>query len=140
MLWNLAASLLTGGFGKFADTYRDVRIAALTNETATNTVVQNLELSRLKNEDAARQSAKEIRLATADFWEMRLAVALVAIPTALHYAAIVFDSIYNLGWNVQPLPAPFDEWGGIILLSPFGYGTLKSGINATAAILLKRKG
>lgn len=139
MIWTLLKSLLTGGIGKFADTYRDVKIAKIKNNTHLNNVVKDLEIKRLENEKAASQNAKEIRTATKDNWEMRLAVALVAIPTSFHYAATVLDHTYGFGWNVKPLPEPLDEWQAKIILSFFGLTIARVGINTVAAFLLKKK-
>jgi hypothetical protein len=138
MLWQLLFSLVTGGFSKAADTYRDVKYAQIEKETATNNVVRDIQLKRLDNEEKQQQNAKEIRLATKDFWEIRLTVGIIAFVSALHYAAIVFDSIYHFGWAIAELPDPFNDYEIVILLSFFGYGTVKSGINAVIVAILRK--
>lgn len=140
MLIKILTSLFTGGIGKVADTYRDIKIAKVKESTQINNVVKELELKRLENEKAAHEAAKEIRIAMKDHWEIRLAVGLVAIPTSFHYACIVIDKTYNMGWQIQQLPEPLNEWQGTIILSYFGLVSVRHGINAVAASLLKRKG
>lgn len=140
MWWKLALSLLTGGFTQAGEIYRDIRYAKIKADTSKNETVKELELKRLENEAQANQNIKEVRLATKDHWEIRLAVGLIAVSTSMHYAAITFDSIYHFGWNVAPLPGKFGEYEEIILLSFFGYGVAKSGINAVAATMLRKKG
>lgn len=139
MLMKLLTTLLTGGIGKVADTYRDIKIAKVKESTQINNVVKELELKRLENEQAAHEAAKEVRIATKDYWEIRFAVGLVAIPTSFHYACIVIDSIYNMGWNIQKLPTPLDDLQGTIILSYFGLVSVRHGINVVAASMLKRK-
>lgn len=67
-----------------------------------------------------RQTAKEIRLATASFWEMRLITFLIAATFTLHLVLVGLDTCFGFGWRVPKFPPPFDEWEGIILLSFFG--------------------
>lgn len=138
MLGRLLSSILTGGISEVVNAIRDIQYAKIKQSTETNEIVKELELERLENENQARMAAKEIRLATKDFWETRLAVALASVPTAFHYAAIVLDSTYHFGWNIAPLPEPFNEYEAIILLSPFGYGVLRSGISAFASTMLRK--
>lgn len=53
---------------------------------------------------------------------------LFAIPTALHYSAIVFYSllvcktcIYGpVDWNIAALPEPMDQWEGWIIMASIG--------------------
>lgn len=88
----------------------DARIAAM------NATDQRAHEDRM----AARQAAKEIRLATAGFWEMRLITALIATPFLVHLWLVGIDTMWPQPWNVEKWPAPFDEWEGAILLSFFG--------------------
>lgn len=81
---------------------------------------------------AARQAAKEIRLATAGFWEMRLMTFLIAAPFVTHLWLVGIDTMWPQPWNVEKWPAPFDEWEGAILLSFFGVSVVGIGIKAVA--------
>ena len=139
MVWSLLFSFLTGGIGKFADTYRDLETARIKESTEINQVVKEIELKRLETTEAAIEAAKEVRIAMKDHWEIRLAVALVAIPTSFHYACIVIDTVYKLGWDIPNLPPPLGEWQGAIILSYFGFVSARHGINAVAQVLLRRK-
>lgn len=138
MLLKMLLSLLTGGIGKAMDSYRDVQIARLKEQSDANNVIRDMELASLEHDKAAAQNAREIRLATKDHWEVRLAVALVAIPTSFHYAATVADAIYHFGWAITPLPAPLNEWQGVIILGYFGYGTLRNVTKAAVTAVLRR--
>jgi len=87
----------------------------------------------------ARQAAKEIRLATAGFWEMRLLTFLVAAPFVVHLWLVGYDTMWPQPWNVEAWPTPFDEWEGAILLSFFGVSVVGSGIKAVAGAIAYRK-
>lgn len=83
----------------------------------------------------ARQNAREIRLATAGFWEMRLLTVLIALPFVVHLNLVALDTCFGFGWGVSKFPAPFDEWEGAILLSFFGvYAGLGAVQSVSAAI------
>ncbi|KAB2803287.1 hypothetical protein F9L06_03780 [Brucella anthropi] len=88
--------------------------------------------------DAAR-NAKEIRLASVGFWEMRLITAVIAGCFALHLLLVTLDTCFALGWKIAKFPAPFDEWEGMILLSFFGIQAVGGGLNAIAAAIRGRK-
>ena len=52
---------------------------------------------------------------------------LFAIPLAVHFAAVIAYSIlwcagcaYPRDWTIAALPAPLDEWSGVIIVSIFG--------------------
>lgn len=79
----------------------------------------------------ARANAREIRLATAGFWEMRLLTALIAGCFTLHLVAVTLDTVFRFGWQVSKFPAPFDQWEGAILLSFFG---VYAGLGAVQSI------
>lgn len=88
--------------------------------------------------DAAR-NAREIRLASVGFWEMRLITAVIAGCFALHLLLVTLDTCFALGWRIAKFPAPFDEWEGMILLSFFGIQAVGGGLNAIAAAIRGRK-
>lgn len=140
MFIKLIGSLFTGGIAKFFTTYQAVKIAQIEQNTKISSVVKELELERLQTERAASIDAKQIRFATKDFWEVRFAIALVAIPTSFHYACVVIDSIYDMPWQIAALPTPLDDWQGTIILSYFGLASIRHGVNAvTMRLLDKRK-
>lgn len=87
---------------------------------------------------AARQAAKEIRLATAGFWEMRLLTFLIAAPFVAHLWLVGIDTMWPQPWNVEKWPPPFDEWEGAILLSFFGVSVLGAGIKSVAGAIAYR--
>lgn len=91
-----------------------------------------------KQVEAAR-NAKEIRLASVGFWEMRLITAVIAGCFALHLLLVTLDTCFALGWRIAKFPAPFDEWEGMILLSFFGIQAVGGGLNAIAAAIRGRK-
>lgn len=84
---------------------------------------------------AARHAAKEIRLATAGFWEMRLLTVLIAAPFVVHLWLVGVDTMWPQPWNVEKWPPPFDEWEGAILLSFFGVSVVGTGIKAVAGAI-----
>ncbi|WP_273794712.1 hypothetical protein [Brucella intermedia] len=88
--------------------------------------------------DAAR-NAREIRLASVGFWEMRLITAVIAGCFTLHLLLVTLDTCFALGWRIAKFPAPFDEWEGMILLSFFGIQAVGGGLNAIAAAIRGRK-
>lgn len=87
--------------------------------------------------ESVRQTAKEIRLATASFWEMRLITFLIAATFTLHLVLVGLDTCFGFGWRVPKFPPPFDEWEGVILLSFFGVqvaGNVTRTVAATAIV------
>lgn len=98
---------------------------------AMNSEQQRVHEDRL----AARQAAKEIRMATADFWEMRLMTFLIAAPFVAHLWLVGIDTMWPQPWNVEKWPPPFDEWEGAILLSFFGVSVVGTGIKAVAGAI-----
>lgn len=87
----------------------------------------------------ARAAAKDIRLATAGYWEMRLLTFLIALPFLLHLWLVAWDTYWPQPWNVEKLPEPFDQWEGAILLSFFGVSVVGSGIKAVAGAIAYRR-
>lgn len=136
MVWKLILNFLTGGIGKAVEGWRDYKIAELKARGERNTVIQTMELERLEAERAialkALETAAEIRLATKEHWEMRLAVGMAAISTSLYYTLVFLDSIFYFSWNVARLPGDMHQWAGYILLSFFGLSGAKFGFSALA--------
>ncbi|CAM3841517.1 hypothetical protein G6L26_009640 [Agrobacterium radiobacter] len=86
-----------------------------------------------------RQNAKEIRLATAGFWEMRTITFLIALPFVIHLWAVGLDTVFRFGWGVPKFPSPMDEWEGAILLSFFGVQVISRGFDTLAFIFRGKK-
>jgi hypothetical protein len=107
-------NLLTGGL-------LDKGLAYLAERDRAKLAAMN-DAEKRKAEERAdiRQTAKEIRLATAGHWEMRLITFVIAACFASHLVLITLDTLVGYPWNVPKFPAPFDEWEGLILLSFFG--------------------
>jgi hypothetical protein len=97
-----------------------------------NDNAHELALKNIEAEIDARRGAREIRLATAAFWEMRLITFIIALCFTSHLVLVTLDTNFGLGWRIAKFPAPFDEWQGIILLSFFGVQVASQGINAIA--------
>lgn len=106
----------------------DARIAAMNDS------------ERRAHEDrmAARQSAKEIRLATAGYWEQRVITVAIVLPFVVHEWLVGWDTMWPQPWSVEKWPAPFDEWGGAILLSYFGVIGLTGSARAVAGAIAMR--
>jgi hypothetical protein len=92
-------------------------------------------VTAIQAEIEARKGARDIRLATAGFWEMRLITFAIAFPFVAHLWLVAFDTFFAFSWNVAAFPKPFDEWEGAILMSFFGlYGGLKA-VNAITGLI-----
>lgn len=87
---------------------------------------------------ATEQSAKEVRLATTGFWEMRALTVAIALPFVAHLWAVWLDTQFGFGWRIAKFPAPFDEWQGAILLSFFGLVGVATGARAIAGAIAMR--
>lgn len=88
---------------------------------------------------AARAHAKEIRMATSGFWEMRLLTFAIAFPFVSHLWAVWLDTQFALGWRVAAFPDPFAEWQGAILLSFFGIYTLGKTVQSVGTAIAMRR-
>ena len=139
MFLSVLTSLLTGGIADAVTAVKEVKLEKLRLENTVLSLGQELELKRMEQEVSARKAMTRVRLATADHWEMRLAVATVVLPTALHYGFTVIDMIYGFGWDIQPLPEPFNSYQREIILGFFGLTFAKQGVNALAAKLMREK-
>ncbi len=99
----------------------------------------DITIKQLEGDMAARQAAKEIRISTANFWEMRMLTFMIAAPFVVHAGAVGLDTTFGLGWAVAAYPPPFDEWEGAILLSFFGIQAGIVGIKSLAWAIGKRR-
>jgi hypothetical protein len=84
---------------------------------------------------AQAQNAKEIRLATANFLEMRVLTVLIVLPFLLHEWLVGLDTNFKLHWGIPAFPAPFDAWEGNILMSFFGVSAAGGAFKAVAGAI-----
>lgn len=132
----ISGGLLEKITNPLAQAYRD-KLAA---ETSEQKLLAEQNIKRLELEQEQRNNAKEIRLATAGFWEMRLISFLIVLPLTIHLWLISWDTWdTSINLRIPPLPAPFDEYQGVILLSFFGANVVGSGIKAVAGAIAYRK-
>jgi len=117
--------------GKVVDGLTAAYSAKLAATNDRERIAADVTIKRLEDDQDARRNAKEIRLATAGFWEMRAITALIAAPFVAHLWAVGVDTLFGFGWGVAAFPKPFDEWQGAILLSFFG---VAGGVGAVKAI------
>jgi hypothetical protein len=108
--------------------------------SAEATAAANVQIAAINARVAQMQSAKEIRLATAGFWEMRLMTFLIASPFVFHLWSVWLDTQFHLGLRLDKFPSPFDQWEGAILLSFFGVSVVGVGIKAVAGAIAFRRG
>jgi hypothetical protein len=107
----LLTSLLGGGLAE------QLRRAYEAKLNAANDADRLVAESRVR----ALEIAQANRLATTDNLGLRVAIGIVAVALCGHVAAVAFVSAFPMiGWTVQALPAPMNEWQGTIILSLFG--------------------
>lgn len=96
-------------------------------------------LKQIDVELTARAAARDIRLATAGYWELRLITALIAGSFTLHLCVVTLDTVFKLGLKVAKFPTPFDEWEGAILLSFFGVQAGVIAVRGVVAAIMGRR-
>lgn len=88
-----------------------IRVEAMTSEQAR----------AHEERKTVQENARQVRLATAGNWEMRLLTFLIAFPFVAHLWAVWIDTQFLGGvWRIPKFPPPFDETGHAVLLSFFG--------------------
>jgi hypothetical protein len=128
--------LITGDlFGQLRQAYQ----AKLAAANETERLIADTAIKDIERRMHDRAVAKEIRLATAGFWEMRLVTFIIAGCFAFHLLLVTLDTCFKLGWRIPAFPSPFDEWQGTILLSFFGVQVVGQGITAIASAIRGRK-
>ena len=136
MIPQLLASLIGGPIVKaLIEGYRAKLDAANTSER----IAADLAIKDIEAGIAARAHAKEIRMATAGFWEMRLLTFAIALPFVSHLWAVWLDTQFRFGWGIPKFPPPFDEWEGAILLSFFGIYTLGRTVQSMGTAIAMRR-
>lgn len=108
-------------------------------QTEEQKQVASVLVADIQRQMADRSAAKEIRLATAGFWEMRVITTLIALPFVLHLWLVALDTCFKLGWRISAFPVPFNEWEGTILLSFFGVQVTLSLADKMAAAIRGRR-
>lgn len=132
-------NLLTGGL---ADRLLDAYRAKLTAGNDALRVQADTRIAEVEAEVEARAIAKDVRLAMAGFWEMRLLTFLAGLPACLHFAAVALDSTLPglfPGWVVHALPGSMADWQGTIILGLFGFGTAGIAARAWAVSSISRR-
>lgn len=67
----------------------------------------------------------EIRLKNTENKGVQVAIAIGALATFLHYAAVIFVSTFpQIGWTVLALPSPMDAYEGQIILGLLGLSAI----------------
>jgi hypothetical protein len=134
-MWKIV-TLITGSlFGQLRQAYE----AKLRAENETERLVADVAIKDIERQIEDRRAAKEIRLATAGFWEMRLLTFVIAAPFALHAAAVGLDTTFRFGWAIPAYPPPFVDWEGAVLLSFFGLQAAGQLIPGIAAAIRGRR-
>ena len=135
-MWAWLLKFITGDLvGQLQKAYQ----AKLAAANETERLVADVAIADIERRIADRTAAKEIRLATAGFWEMRLISAVIAGCATLHYLLVTLDTCFSFGWGIPAYPKPFDEWQGTILLSFFGVQAVGQGVSAIASAIRGRK-
>lgn len=134
-MFALIAKLFAGPLiGALSKAY-EAKLAADNDESR---LIAEAAIKDIERQIADREAAKEVRLATATFWEMRLMTALIALPFVIHAGAVGIDTTFSMGWRIPAYPPPFSEWEGLILLSPFGVQVVGKSITAIASAIRRR--
>lgn len=114
--------------------------AKLVADTDEKRLIADAAIADIKAQSEARQHAAQIRRETAGYWEMRVATAVIAWPTAAHYALVTYDTMdTSRNLAIPALPSPMDEWQAAIILSFFGVQLGTKGIQAIASVIRGRK-
>lgn len=136
MFWGAIIKWITGDLvGQLTKAYE----AKLNAQTGEQKLIADVVIEDIKRQIADRAAAKEVRLATAGFWEMRLITFLIAAPFVVHLNLVALDTCFKLGWRIPAFPHPFSEWQGAILLSFFGVHVIGQGITALAGAIRGRR-
>jgi hypothetical protein len=138
VMFSLIAPLIRWITGDLSSKLLAAYQSRLNAESDEAKLVAEVAIEDIKQQMAARQNAKEIRLATAGFWEMRLIVALIAGSFTLHLVLVTLDTCFKLGWAIPKFPAPFDEYQGLVLLSFFGVYATSNAIGQIANAIRRR--
>lgn len=148
MIGKILMNVLGGPIAKILISGYKARLDA---GNTNNRIAADLTIKEIESDMEARQHAKEIRMATSGFWEMRLMTFAIAFPFVSHLWAVWMDT--QFGWfrdrcwmeqdiekcGIPAFPSPFDEWEGAILLSFFGIYTVGKGIQTVGTAIAMRR-
>ncbi|QXV73555.1 hypothetical protein [Rhizobium phage RHph_X2_30] len=130
-------NLLTGNVFRTLSGLYEKKLAA---DNASQKLAADVAIKNIEADLAVRQNAKEIRLATAGFWEMRTITFLIATPFVIHLWAVALDTVFDdIDWRIPRLPAPFDQYQGAVLLSFFGVQVAGKALDTLAYVFGRRK-
>lgn len=150
LILSFLPTFLVKAFGFISDAAKSASDAIINDRNA----VRDERLQRSRERMAVNQNAKEIRLATAGYWEQRFLAFIVGVIPIMHWAAIGIGSTFAapfkamgqpVGWlewtlHVPPMPPPFDQYEGPILLSFYGLvGVLGASQKIAGAIAIRRR-
>lgn len=128
----LILNALTGGLLKAWQ-------AKLAADSDEKRLIADAAIADIKAQSEARQQAAQIRRETAGYWEMRVATAVIAWPTAAHYALVTYDTMdTSRSLAIPALPSPMDEWQAAIILSFFGVQLGTKAVQSLASALRRR--
>ena len=81
---------------------------------------------KIKADAIAQFTNAQVAAINGNNWAVKWIMLGVAIPTIVHYAAVCFYSVlwcrgcaYPVTWTIAAMPAPFDQWEGVIVTSFF---------------------
>lgn len=136
MLLTIFNALTGNVFNKLVSVYE----AKLNADNDAKKLAADLAEKQIVADMEARTNAKEIRLATSGFWEMRLITFLIAAPFVAHLWAVTYDTLdTSVYLGIPALPKPFSDYQGAILLSFFGVQVASKGLDVLAYIFGRRK-
>lgn len=87
--------------------------------TQKNTIDGQVAVETIKAEIETRKLQAQIIQTEQGWWVTAMMRPFLFYPLAVHYIAVVLDSIGHFQWNIAKLPDPMSEWQGTILLSLF---------------------
>lgn len=131
-------SFLLGLINPLGKVLTDAYKARLAADNDESRMIADTIIKDIERQMAERQAAKEIRLATAGYWEMRVLSFLAALPFIVHAFAVGLDTTFKLGWRIPAFPAPFDQYQGQIIIFFFGAQVAVKGITAFASAIRRR--
>lgn len=131
---------ISGGLlGSLAGPMLNAYKLKLSAEGDTNKLVAEERHRLLELEADSQRGAREIRKATAGYWEMRLLTFLFAAPFVIHLWLVAMDTCFRLGWRIAKFPEPFATTENTIVLSFFGITVAGAGLRALAGAIAYRK-
>ncbi len=99
-MWTAIVKWITGDLvGQLTKAYE----AKLKASNETERIIADVAIKDLERQIADRQAAKEIRLSTSGFWEMRLITFLIAGSFTLHLILVSFDTCFRLAGKFRDI-------------------------------------